>query len=90
MFLGPKAENADAWFEIDTKELAFRENADTWLFIWLRAEYNDIFEKTRLHFTEHCFRVTLTKIPATISSMGGGWHVSLSHYGPYNRSDEDN
>lgn len=51
------------------------------VFIWGRADYEDIFGKS--HFTQWCYRVRLTDY------KGGNLSASFIQWGEYNRTDED-
>lgn len=85
LFLGPKAESNYGSFDIPISEIRQAKAKTARIFVWGRADYSDIIEGTRQHFTEFCFRLDIKE--------GGGpdgqdW-LAFTHWGPHNRSDED-
>ncbi len=82
MFLGPRAFE---WSEaikipgnVATEALEGRQE----IIVWGRVEYEDIFENTKPHFTEWCYKLD-------IAAQSGNITIQPVAFSAYNRSDED-
>jgi hypothetical protein len=82
LFLGPKAISHGGQIDIPRDVIDAVRSGRERVFIWGRADYSDIFEGTRPHFTQFCFTLEVRTIP-------GAERYGFSLYGNYNRSDED-
>ena len=83
-FLGPKAMAGSAPIRIPADDVDRVRVGMLKIFIWGRADYFDVFEGTRPHFTEFCMQ--LKAAPETTPQ---GILIAFPHFGPHNRSDQD-
>lgn len=82
LFLGPQATEWSAPIEIPKDVSIKASNQQTNIYIWGRADYQDIFENTRPHWIKWCYRIY-------IYQLGGDVRTQFVAFGPHNRSDED-
>lgn len=82
MFLGPRAREWSDPIKIPGNEATLALKGVQNIYVWGRVEYNDIFDKTRLHFTKWCYRLVFTRPSPTPQTQ-------FVAFGPYNGSDED-
>ena len=82
MFLGPQATEWSTGIDIPSPVASSALKGDQHIFIWGRTDYEDIFDGTRPHFTEWCYRLKL-------SESGTQLYPQFIAYGEHNRSDED-
>ena len=82
MFLGPKATEWSEPIRIPAQVATAALHGGESIFIWGRVEYRDIFDKTRLHFTEWCYKLVFVRIEPHPQTQ-------FVAFGPHNRSDED-
>jgi hypothetical protein len=78
--IGPKANEWSAPIEVVANDANRVLDGETNLYVWTRAEYEDVFGRSR--WTNSCSRVTFTMIDREITS-------NFVLYGPYNGSDAD-
>jgi hypothetical protein len=83
LFLGPgaRAEFGTVYFPMRDVQAALDERM--FLYVWGRATYEDLFEGTRPHFFEFCYRVEVH------GSAPNNLSVSFTQYGLRNRCDEE-
>jgi len=82
MFLGPQATEWSAPIEIPPHVATAALSGNLRIFIWGRVDYQDIFNDSRPHFTEWCYRLH-------IRNVSGKVETQFIAEGEYNRSDED-
>jgi hypothetical protein len=82
MFLGPKATEWSEPIRIPANVATTALHGGESIFIWGRVEYRDIFDKTRLHFTEWCYKLVFVRVQPSPQTQ-------FVAFGPHNRSDED-
>lgn len=82
MFLGPQAVEWSEAIRIRPIDATAALQGDGHIVIWGRVDYGDIFDGTRPHFTEWCYRIIM-------SFEGGQLHSQPVAFSPYNRSDAD-
>lgn len=63
-FLGPRAQTNTTAFQITVADAVALMRQQTFMYIWGRAEYRDIFPTSQLHRTEFCNQVIGVPIPA--------------------------
>jgi hypothetical protein len=80
--IGPKANEWNSPVEFSNDDADTALNGRGHLYIWGRADYEDIFDGTPKRFTEFCLR-------AQISSDGREITIRWVSYGNHNRSDAD-
>ena len=88
--IGPKASTWSAECEIPIdKILAVRENKGR-LLIWAWVEYDDVFDGTSRHRTEHCFEIKVPGVP-TVHTNNGEPLIPFRYQGyeKYNGMDEE-
>lgn len=83
MFLGPQATEWSTPIEIPSHVASAALKGDGHIFIWGRVDYEDIFNGTRPHFTEWCYRMKLNDRDNKLHPP------QFIAYGDHNRSDED-
>jgi len=87
LFLGPQASAMSSFQQLPTGSaqeiVGLREAGQTNLFIWGRAEYEDMFGDTQPHFTQWCYRVHLG------APDGKTLRAEFIQAGNYNCSDAD-
>lgn len=82
LFLGPRATEWSAPIDIPNDVSIRASNGQTHIFVWGRIDYRDIFENSRPHFSQWCYRVRFYRVGAEVRSQ-------FVAFGPYNRTDED-
>lgn len=82
MFLGPQAVEWSEAITIRPIEATAALHGTGHIVIWGRVDYGDIFDGTRPHFTEWCYRIAM-------SFESGQLHSQPVAFSSYNRSDED-
>jgi hypothetical protein len=87
-FLAPKAIEPSAVVEMPTANALVDYGLNPigdppMIFIWGRADYDDIFGKS--HFIQWCYQLRLSR-----PWHGGGLRAEFIQWGDYNRSDESN
>jgi hypothetical protein len=83
LLLGPNARAEAGTMLIPTRDIQAAIEGRVQLYVWGRATYEDIFERTGPHFVEFCHRIEAKG--ATPDSMA----LAFVHYGHHNRSELD-
>jgi hypothetical protein len=83
LFLGPRGKTDAGSVTIPMRDIQAAIEERVQLYYWGRATYEDVFEGSEPHFVEFCYRLDAKgTAPNAIT-------IAFSHYGPYNRTDED-
>jgi hypothetical protein len=81
MFLGPKMRMPSSSIRISPDEIRRVGERSLHIYIWGRADYEDIFEAH--HYTQFCYRLSVE----VAEGNPFGWR-HRTYYGPYNRTDQ--
>ncbi len=81
MVLGPHVEAGSDIIEIGANEMSAAMDGAETIFVWGRADYLDIFPKTKPHHTRFCYRLVASRTP------NDGADIGFAHYGAYNDAD---
>jgi len=76
-FIGPKATKFSTTLKIPTTLVEQVGDGKARLFVWGRAEYNDVFENTPPHHTEFCNEVVITNISHEDNKVQASMQFSL-------------
>ena len=83
MFLAPQATEWSAPIVVPPHVATQAFRGDGHIFVWGRVDYADIFDHTKPHFTQWCYRVIFNRDGPGMTDPG---YVA---FGEYNNSDEE-
>lgn len=84
-FIGPKATKFSHTLKIPITLVEQVGDGKARLFVWGRAEYNDVFENTPPHHTEFCNEVIITNFSRENNKVEAS--VQFTLYGSHNLAD---